>query len=90
MDNATQQNGELVGALSVATDSMSAELQQLTRGVDFFRIADTPQAHASTSAPNVPRGGKTHGRKPLLANAGNERKTPLASNASADSDWQTF
>jgi methyl-accepting chemotaxis protein len=91
MDNATQQNGELVSSLAVATDSMSLELQQLTRGVDFFRIADdTPQAAASASELNVRRGDKTHRKKPLLANAGDERKTQLASNASADSDWQTF
>lgn len=91
MDNATQQNGELVSSLAVATDSMSAELQQLTRGVDFFRIADdTPQAAASASELNVRRGDKTHRKKQLLANAGDERKTRLASNASADSDWRTF
>ncbi len=91
MDNATQQNGELVSSLAVATDSMSVELQQLTRGVDFFRIADdTPQAAASASELNARRGNKTHRKKQLLANAGDERKTQLASNASADSDWQTF
>ncbi len=90
MDNATQQNGALVGALAFATDSMTAELQQLTQGVDFFRIADTAQESPPQDQIRASARDRVDRSPASLAKASHGRKPLLTPNAKSDEEWQTF
>jgi methyl-accepting chemotaxis protein len=90
MDNATQQNGALVGALTSATDSMTAELQQLTRGVDFFRIADTAQESSPQDQPRSPARDRVDRSPPSLAKTSHGRNPLLPPNAKSEDEWQSF
>lgn len=90
MDDATQQNGNLVGALASATDSMTAELQQLSRGVDFFRISEVAANVAPHSEAKSPMLQTTYARTPSLAKARTEPTKTLPPNAKTDEEWQTF
>lgn len=86
MDDATQQNGMLVGALASATDSMTTELRQLTQGVDFFRIAETGQDASSEETRVQARNAVAR----PLANTRHERKPLLPPTAKSDDEWKTF
>ena len=90
MDNSTQQNGALVGALASVTDSMTAELQQLTQGVDFFRVAQTSREDARPANVRGQAGGAVDRPRPSLAKISPERQPLLPPNAKTDEDWQTF
>lgn len=90
MDNSTQQNGALVGALASVTDSMTAELQQLTQGVDFFRVAQTPREDARPANVRGQAGDAVDRPRPSLAKISPKRQPLLPPNAKTDDDWQTF
>ena len=90
MDNSTQQNGALVGTLASVTDSMTAELQQLTQGVDFFRVAQTSREDARPANVRGQAGDAVDRPRPALAKISPERPPLLPPNAKTDEDWQTF
>ncbi len=89
MDDATQQNGALVGALASATESMKLELRQLSDGVDFFRIPES--SNGSTLSESKPQQRMANYRPPTaLSNNIPERKPLLPSVAESSSDWRSF
>jgi methyl-accepting chemotaxis protein len=84
MDDATQQNGALVGALASVTESMKSELKQLTEGVDFFRIPES-----SSIASSMP-GDKPRERSTTLRNSISEQRPSLPSLTDSSSEWRSF
>ena len=90
MDNATHQNGTLVGALASATDSMTLELQRLTHGVDFFQIAES--AHDSESLPEMNARSYSAGPRSAvpIAQMGREQSPLPPPRSNTDSEWQTY
>lgn len=90
MDDATQQNGALVGALASATESMKSELGQLTDGVDFFRLPES-STNNSSLADDRPQQRATNYRLPTaLRNNIPERKPSLPNVAESSSEWRSF
>jgi methyl-accepting chemotaxis protein len=84
MDDATQQNGALVGALASATESMKSELKQLTEGVDFFRIPES-SAMVSSMPDDKPRKRATAVRNNIP-----EQRSSLPSLTESSSEWRSF
>jgi methyl-accepting chemotaxis protein len=90
MDDATQQNGSLVGALATATESMKAELRQLTEGVDFFRVPEVASAVDSLPEDKAHKSSTNHRHRPLMGKSGPAHTTSLPSLAESTTEWRSF
>ncbi len=90
MDDATQQNGALVGALASATESMKSELGQLTDGVDFFRIPES--SSNGPTAPEARSAQRMTNYRPATALRNNipEPKPLLPNVTEPSSEWRSF
>ena len=90
MDDATQQNGALVGALASATESMKSELGQLTDGVDFFRLPESSTNNSSLAEDRPQQRAANYRLPTALRNNIPERKPSLSSVAESSSEWRSF
>ncbi len=90
MDDATQQNGALVGALASATESMKSELGQLTDGVDFFRIPESSSNGPTVPEVKVQQRMTNYGPSTALKNNIPERKPLLPGVTEPSSEWRSF
>ena len=90
MDDATQQNGALVGALASATESMKSELRQLTDGVDFFRIPESSANESSLSDVRSRQRATNYPQPAALRNNIPERQPSLPSATESASEWRSF
>ena len=90
MDDATQQNGALVGALASATESMKSELGQLTEGVDFFRLPESSTNNSSLAEDRPQQRATNYRPTTALRNNIPERKPSLSSVAESSSEWRSF
>jgi methyl-accepting chemotaxis protein len=90
MDDATQQNGALVGALATATNAMQSELRQLTDGVDFFRIQESSPNDSSLLDSKPHKRAINRPLAPAISKNIPERKSSLPGLMESSSDWRSF
>ena len=90
MDDATQQNGSLVGALASVTESMKSELRQLTDGVDFFQVPETTFDPAPAAENKVHMRSTNRRPRPFIGKSIPERTHSLPGHAESSAEWRSF
>ena len=101
MDQTTQQNAALVEESAAAAGSLQRQAQELVEAVSVFRLASgastsmrsaAPVMAAPRAAPRTVARPQVHSpvRAPASLPAAAQQPAPVARNASAEDDWETF